>query len=175
MPVIRYAPKDMGRIIGFEGMKQIIADHGVDLTKELADDGWTKPLFQWPFLVVLGRADYAVSIYGAKVSPQSIQGVFAADHRVRRFRLSLDDEGTYDVLRIDLELPEGTALSYDEERRMKERYSQTVLATLLDTNFDYADAYSIHADALVPRIHVHAEGTGPFTMQAGSFKPKSLG
>ncbi len=174
MPVIRYTPKDLGRMIGFAEMQEIVRDHGIDLARSLAEDGWSKPLFQWPFLVVLGRADYAVSIYGAKVSPSTLQDLFAEDPVVKRFRLSTDDDGPYTVLRVDLELPEGVALSMAEENSMAGSYSDAILARLLDVNFDYADAYSIHADALVPRVAFHALGSGPFKEIAGSFKPKAL-
>jgi hypothetical protein len=99
--------------------------------------------------------------------------VFAEAARIRRFRLTTDDDGPYTVLRVDLELPE----SYNpdgEAAGIAEHYSAAVLKKLLDANFDFADAYSIHADAMVPRVALHAQGTGPFEQQAGSFKPKSL-
>jgi hypothetical protein len=104
MPVIRYTPKDFGRLMRYEDMLRLIAGHGIDITQSLAQDGWTKALFQWPFLAVLGRADYAISIYGAKISPQSIQDVFATDARVRRFRLATDEDGSYTVMTVDIEL-----------------------------------------------------------------------
>jgi phenylacetate-CoA ligase len=174
MPVVRYTPKDLGRMMRYDDMLKLLAGHGIDITKSLAQDGWTKPLYKWPFLAVLGRADYAVSIYGAKVSPQSIQDVFAADSRVRRFRLGTDEDGSYTVMTVDLELPPDLVLAGADRIDLANHYSLAILKRLLELNFDYRDAHSIHAEAMVPSVRVHDHGTGPFATQATSFKPKSL-
>ncbi|HET6352437.1 MAG TPA: hypothetical protein VFG89_09985 [Coriobacteriia bacterium] len=174
VPVIRYAPKDSGTLMGYREMLALVEGHGVDIRTELSADGWTKANFQWPFLIIVGRADYAVSIYGAKISPQTLQDVFAADPRVRRFRLRTDETGEYATLIVDLEMPHGLELSEPELETMREYYRDVVHARLVEINFDYADAYSIRPDALTPRIMLHDQDTGPFHAAKSWFKPKAL-
>ena len=49
IPLIRYTPKDAGKIFSWQEMNQILKDNRVDIQKELKKDGWAKPNFQWPF------------------------------------------------------------------------------------------------------------------------------
>ena len=175
MPVIRYSPKDLGRVFSFDEMNAILQGHGIDITCSLAEDGWDKPVFRWPFLMVGTRADYAVSIYGAKVSPNSVQDIFAEDQRVRRFMLTTDLDGDYVTLSVHVELRAGLSPSADEIQDMRDRYARATLERLLELNFDYRDAFAIHAEAMVPRVFVHACEKGPFEAQQDAFKPQTLG
>lgn len=175
MPVVRYSPKDSGRFFGFDEMNSVLRDHGVDIVESLALDGWDKPVFRWPFLMLGQRADDAVSIYGAKVSPISIQDVFAGDERVRGFVLETDGAGEYTRLTLHIELSQGTSLAEEERHVLGDHYAKTVVERLLVVNFDYQDAWSIHADAMTPNVTVHDYARGPFESQKGAFKPKNQG
>ena len=44
------------------------------------------------------------------LAPKHPETYLRPTSRVRRFRLAIDDSGSYDVLHVDLELPEGLQL-----------------------------------------------------------------
>jgi hypothetical protein len=170
MPVVRYSPKDTGRFFAFDEMISILRDHGVDIVESLAEDGWHKPLIRWPFLMLGPRTDHAVSIYGAKISPASVQNIFDGDERVNRFLLKADGAGEYSTLRLHIELPQGTSLPEEERQALGRDYANRVTEHLRMVNFDYKDAWEIHADAMEPKVEVHAFACGPFEPQKGASK-----
>ena len=172
MPVVRYSPKDTGRFFGFDEMNCVLQDHGINLAKALVEHGWHKPVVRWPFLVLGLRADHAVSIYGAKVSVLNIQDIFSADDRVQSFLLMTDSDGEYTTLMLHIELPRDASLPEDERQALSEHYARTVFERLLEVNFDYRDAWHIHADAMTPRVHVHDFASGPFEARKGALKHK---
>lgn len=173
MPVVRYSPKDTGQFLGFDEMCSILRDHGVDIVETLVKDGWNKPVIRWPFLILGLRADRAVSIYGAKISPFAIEDIIAADRRIHSFALLTDGDGEFTTLRLHLELPQDASLAEDERKSLGDLYALKVLERLLEVNFDFRDAWDIHADAMAPKVHVHDYAQGPFEPQKGAFKPKS--
>jgi phenylacetate-coenzyme A ligase PaaK-like adenylate-forming protein len=174
MPAIRHESKDLGTLIPYDTLVSVLQGHGIDIVASAREDGWAKPLFKWPLLALLGRADYAVAIYGAMVSPVSVQEVFAADQRVRRFTLRRDTEGAYTTLWVEIELQRDVTLSEHDRALMADVYSAVILERLLSQNFDFRDAYSIHAEAMVPRVVVHGHGEGYFSEPRGDFKPRMV-
>ncbi len=174
MPAVRYESRDTGALVPFDRTMAVLADRGIDVVAAVREDGWTKPLFKWPLLGLLGRADYAVSIYGAKVTPLSVQEVFATDQRVRRFTLRRDTEGAYTTLWVEIELQRHVDISEHDRALMADVYSTVILERLLSQNFDYRDAHSIHAEAMKPRVIVHECGEGYFSKPRGDFKPRMV-
>jgi phenylacetate-CoA ligase len=174
VPTIRLESKDLGTLIPYDTVMSVLRDHGIDIAVSAREDGWTKPLHKWPLLALFGRADYAVAIYGAMVSPLSVQEVFATDQRVRRFTLRRDTEGAYTTLWVEIELQRDVTTSDHDRAVMADVYSTVILERLLSQNFDFRDAYSIHAEAMVPRVVVHGHGEGYFSQPRGDFKPKMV-
>jgi len=175
MPVVRYSPKDTGSFLGFDEMIELLAGYGIDAASMLAADGWNGPVIRWPFLVLGSRADDAVSIYGAKISPQSIEDLFVADARVSGFALSTVDEGEFSTLRLHIELAEGASLDDRQRLELCENHRRAVLERLLDVNFDYRDAWNMREEAMVPRVELHEHARGPFKPRENSLKPHARG
>ncbi len=163
IPIIRYNIKDIGRVITWKEMMQICKECGVDLSHELKNIGWTKQVFEWPFIVFLNRRDWAVSFFGAKVAPQSIQHLFAHDGRIASFKLATQSPG-YDLrFVVHLELQPGVPTSEEVIHQLTVEYHKHLLEYLLKTNFDFKDAYSINKAILDPLVLVHDYQTGPFS------------
>ena len=162
VPVIRYNIHDVGRVFTWKEMHQILKEEGIDITAELKKCGWTKKPFKWSFIVFTNRKDWAVSFYGAKVAPQSIQHLFMSDPLIYSFRLSSADEAGEMRFVVHIELQPGTELSQEDTTKMVRHYRDLVCTYLQDTNFDYKDAYTINESVLTPLVLLDKYGEGVF-------------
>ena len=72
IPLIRYHIADTGGIISYDEMLQYLMYQGFDPVKELAPQN-NRGIRQLPFVYVFGRANFAVSYYGANIYPENIQ------------------------------------------------------------------------------------------------------
>jgi len=175
IPLIRYTPKDMGNLFSWEEMNQILVKNKINIFQQLEKDGWVKPNFQWPFMTFLGRKDYSISLYGAKISPQMIQYVLGENPLTHSFKISGREEKnlklSFDVF---IELQKNVKISEEEKQRIEAEYSKKILDYLLKTNFDFKDAYSIHKEALTPKVKVYSFREGPFQEEKDRIKPRFI-
>jgi phenylacetate-CoA ligase len=72
IPLVRYNLHDSGKVISYSEMMSLVADLGIRGSYR----------FDWPFLVLSGRTDVAVILYGAKVFPDALARA-AQDDRIR--------------------------------------------------------------------------------------------
>lgn len=98
IPLIRYNLHDSGRVISYREMMSLVADLGVR-------DSYR---FDWPFLVLSGRTDVAVILYGAKVFPGALAAA-AQDERIRHllsgsFLTYSVQKGSEQIFCLDLEM-----------------------------------------------------------------------
>ena len=70
-PLLRYHIADHGGIIGFERMRAALAEHGFDPQLALVQAGLPAAR-HLPFVYVFGRANFAVSFFGANIFPETI-------------------------------------------------------------------------------------------------------
>ncbi|MDD5638868.1 MAG: hypothetical protein PHO28_03115 [Candidatus Pacebacteria bacterium] len=175
IPLIRYNIKDLGKIFSWQEMNEVLKNNGVNIQKELRKDGWTKPNFQWPFLTILGRKDYAISLYGAKISPETIQFIFNQDPKIYNFKLTtsiIDNLNPH--FGIFIELQPSVELSENEKTKMENYYSEKIVNYLLQNNFDFKDAYSINKEVMIPKIKIFPYRKGPFQEDIGHIKLKQV-
>lgn len=163
VPILRYDIHDVGNVISWDEMMGILKTQKIDIRKELAKEGFHKAPFKWPFITFIRRQDWAITFYGAKIAPQSLQTVFAEDSRIYTFKISeYDDNGEFRFT-VNLCMQHGLEIGDKEEQEMKDHYRKSVLNYLTTTNFDFKDAHSIDNKAMNPKILVYPYCEGPFT------------
>jgi len=175
IPLIRYDTGDIGKLFSWEEMNKILEKHRINIKEELKKDGWRKPPFKWPFLTVLGRKDYAISIFGAKISPESIQFLFGKDPKIHSFKItSRDIKNLSPSFTVLVELQPSVELKDVDRQKLQNYYSNKILDHLLKTNFDFKNAYDINKEALTPKIIIYPFRKGPFEEEKDHIKPKLI-
>ncbi len=71
VPLLRYHIADNGGLIAYEDMLRFLAKQGFDPLPGLAHRSW-RGVRRLPFVFVFGRANFAVSYFGANVYPENI-------------------------------------------------------------------------------------------------------
>jgi phenylacetate-CoA ligase len=109
VPIIRYNIMDRGGVIAYDDMLAFLKDIGFNPKKEIPDE---YPIRNMPFVYVFGRANFAVSFFGANVYPENISvgleqpevAVFVTGKFVMQVR---EDEDMNPHLSIIVELAPG--------------------------------------------------------------------
>jgi phenylacetate-CoA ligase len=68
LPLVRYKILDRGGLVPFDRMRTFLADHGFDMTSAAPTDR----VRELPFVFVFGRANFALSFYGANIYPENV-------------------------------------------------------------------------------------------------------
>jgi phenylacetate-CoA ligase len=71
VPLVRYHIADNGGLVPYERMIHVLAEWKFDPIKELGGHGW-RGVHRLPFVFVFGRANFAVSYFGANVYPENV-------------------------------------------------------------------------------------------------------
>lgn len=71
VPLLRYHIADHGGLIAYDEMMRFLTHHGFDPLPGLAGHSW-RGVRHLPFVYVFGRANFAVSYFGANVYPENI-------------------------------------------------------------------------------------------------------
>lgn len=173
-PVIRYNSHDLGNIISYSDMLELLNKYKIDIKKELEKENWHKPLLKWPFITITGRNDSSISIFGAKIAPSGLQPIFSRDERIRSFKLGNKEPGQIDHRYVALvELQPSVNLLEEEKKSLEKYLHDEIKSYLLETNFDYVDAYKIHHKKADPKIIFYNYSQGPFDGEINK-KPKNI-
>jgi len=163
IPLVRYDSKDCGRIITWKEMVKILKKYGISMSDELKKYHWHKPSFKWPFVVLLGRADWAISFFGAMVSPESIKHIMHEYSFIRSYKISAKTlTGQSLQFNVFVELQPYGKIKKSDQGKLSREISQKILSFLVEKNFDFNDAYKIYQKALVPQIKFVEFNTGIF-------------
>jgi len=162
LPVIRYDINDNGYYFGYKETLDIFKQHGIDLKEELKKAGWNKPIFQWPFVTVTGREDWAIAFFGTKIAPESILKIFAKDKRVRSFRFADKDSKNNPRFVINIELEPKVKMTKKQTNEFIAAYHDEILDYLLKSNFDFVQSYNADKKIVDPLLQLHAFSTGMF-------------
>jgi phenylacetate-CoA ligase len=130
IPLVRYAIGDTGGVLGYEAMLAAMHGHG------FRTDGIpSRPL---PFVWVFGRAQHAVSFYGANVFAETVRlGLESPAHAASfsgKFVMECaEDERGDRRLRIDVELARGVA----PDDALAALAARAIEAAILDASSEY--------------------------------------
>jgi phenylacetate-CoA ligase len=139
VPLLRYHIADHGGLIAYDDMMRFLAGQGFDPLPGLAQRSW-RGVRHLPFVYVFGRANFAVSYFGANVYPENIAV------GLEQPQISLWTTGKFVVmakegldrapeLYVAVELAPGVAADADKEKAM----ADSILAQLLRLNSEFAN------------------------------------
>lgn len=175
MPLVRYSPRDIGKVISWIKMREILKKHQVDIQVELKKENFTKPFFKWPFMVFSGRRDWAISFFGAKISPYQLLPIFSKDSKIHGFKIATKEKNDLAFrFVVFLETKPSIKISDEEKIKLEEYYQKRILDLLLKTNLDFEDAYKINKEILTPKVIICPFRKGPFEKEKGRIKPNLI-
>jgi phenylacetate-CoA ligase len=182
-PRIRYNVHDVGGLLPYSRVRQLLAAQGLDIRKlgalpEVAGPRgplpWSSPI-PLPFVYVYGRRDATISVMGANIYPEDIETIVYGDPaltiRLESFLLTglTDATGTP---RPGIMLELGAGETADEAWRA------SLVAQFRDgleaLNADYREALAEFPAAIQPIVTVYPMGEGPFAANAGRIKPRRI-
>jgi phenylacetate-CoA ligase len=75
LPLMRYSIGDHGGVYTFKEMVERCRTHDIDLMKEVKAAGISKHMLELPFVYVYERIDFATTLYGLQIYPETIKEV----------------------------------------------------------------------------------------------------
>ncbi len=156
VPLMRYHIADSGGLIGYDEMLRFLAKHGFDPLPGLAGRAW-RGVRHLPFVYVFGRANFAVSFFGANVYPENIavgleQPEVAAWTTGKFVVMVREGLAAAPELYIAVELAPGVSADAGKERAI----GDSILAQLLRLNSEFAN----YTPAAYRRPRVELKVTG---------------
>lgn len=138
-PLLRYHIADSGGLVGYEAMLRFLARYGFDPRPGLAHRNW-RGVRQLPFVYVFGRANFAVSYFGANVYPENIaigleQPAVAAWTSGKFVVMAKEGIERVPELYVAVELAPGVAA----DRAKEEAMAEAILGQLLRLNSEFAN------------------------------------
>lgn len=126
MPFIRYASGDHGGLLSYDKIREIFADHGVDLEKECRKRGISNFISKLPFVYVYERKNLATTLYGILIYPEYLKPVLL-DKNLNRFltgkftMMQKYDRKHKQYLEINLELKPGVHRRREYEKMILDK------------------------------------------------------
>jgi len=175
-PLVRYNVHDLGGVIKFRDMEEILKNHGYDYIKMIRKKNLSEEvIWQQPFVYCFGRRDDTVIIGGANVYPEQIAPALFNEKvkDIHSFKLSTKfDKEQHQLFYVSLESRGGISYNKKQIEKMQKKYHDLILKQLKKINFDFVDAYRVDPKVADPIIEIFEAGTGPFIEDVGKTKPK---
>jgi phenylacetate-coenzyme A ligase PaaK-like adenylate-forming protein len=133
IPLVRYNLHDRGKVIPYQEMIRFVKELRIQNI-----DGW-----EYPFLVVSGRSDVAVVIYGAKIYPEQLQKAMQ-DTRIRDWlsgsflAWSVESESGQ-LFCLDCELSDSARV---EEPQLSATLASVIQERLIEVSSEYRNSCS---------------------------------
>jgi phenylacetate-CoA ligase len=153
IPLIRYDLKDLGGVKKFSEVFKIAKEFGIDLEKEIDKSGIKDTVWELPFVYVVERADFSISLYGANVYPENIRPVLLHDdfnqHLSGRFYIQVEHLENQDPrFNVHVELKKNVNI----DNVSKENLEISILKNLLKENSEYSIIYQSMGKKVFPNI-----------------------
>ena len=171
-PRIRYNIKDEGGMMTFDGMKERLAKHNIDITE--LERICKYPRWYLPFLYIYGRKDSTVSVMGSNIYPEDVESIVYSDATLARainsFSISLEDDAEGNPRPcFEFELLDMGQSSYVEEK-----LRNTLPLELARLSLDYKKAKEEYPQAVEPIIRTFALNEGPFKDNRSRIKKRYI-
>ena len=170
-PRIRYNIHDVGGTVGFDRMRTMGRDFGLDL--EAGTNGCAP--MRLPFLFVHGRSDSTLSYMGANIYPEDVEQALFSDapasdaDRVGGFCLQIVDlvDGlSRPCVHVEVDDPSDAAIA--------RRLAECVRDRLIANSCDYRTSVAEDPARGALEVRLHLRGTGPFALSADRIKRRYL-
>jgi phenylacetate-CoA ligase len=175
-PLVRYNVHDVGGVIKFREMEEILKARNYDYRALIKKRGLSQDIVsQQPFVYCFGRRDDTVIIGGANIFPEQIApALFNAKVRdIHSFKLTTDsDEKQHQLFYVLLELRIGVTYNRKQIVKLEKKYKNIILRQLKNVNFDFADAYRVDPKVASPIVKIFRSGAGPFVQDKSRTKPR---
>jgi len=153
MPLLNYNLHDHGSIYSFDELISLFESQNIDILQISRK----KKIAVWklPFIVLFGKSDQTVTLYGLNVYPQTIRKALD-DKKISHLvtgRSTISTEYTRkgrQFLNIQIELRE----SVKKDNALKNKIGITVKETLLAENYEYRTLYSKIGETAIPVIEL---------------------
>ncbi len=172
IPLVRYNIHDSGGVLAFDHVMEMLSDFGYEPAQLLSSIGYsTKHVWRLPFFYCYGRSDGTVSVCGALVYPEHVSAALslAKDTAVLGYKSEVATDDSFgQEFHVHLEM-RGDVVEADIPT-MARAYRSVLFDGLQAVNPEYADASKRRARGVVPIVHIHRVGEGPFAADVGTIK-----
>ncbi|KKQ41661.1 MAG: hypothetical protein US60_C0032G0002 [Microgenomates group bacterium GW2011_GWC1_37_8] len=153
LPLVRYDLKDIGGVYGFEELKTLFKDNGVDILKKIKEVGITDTVWNLPFVYVFERNDFMVKFYLCDVYPETIKKALQHPELEKlvtgKFTMMIKfDESKDQYLEINTELK----ADIKETKELKSRVAKIIANQLLKENKGYGEVYKQIGGRAIPHV-----------------------
>lgn len=153
LPLVRYALKDSGGIIGFQDAKDNLSELGYSIESMAKKAGIEDTMWNLPFVYVYERNDLSVSFYAFQIYPETIRRALMVkklhDHLTGKFSMSVDfdDEGQQ-KLTINVELRPNR----EESEKLRVKVRTYIVEYLLSESSEYRETHIMYGERVYPEV-----------------------
>ena len=153
LPFIRYEIGDYGGLLTFEEVKNILAEHGINMGDIITKANIERTVTDWPFIYVYDRIDLATKLYGAIIYPEHVKEGIAHDSLedlvTGKFTMSTkNDRSQNEYLEINVELRPHVEMNETLELKIAERISKVLLLR----NAEHRNNFGVMQNKVSPRV-----------------------
>jgi len=155
IPLIRYNIHDIVTVMPYKKMTNLLKE------QHLYNNAKRQGYFRWkyPFVIVKGRTDVAVTYYSLNIYPENILlglGKRTIQDLVTKNFLIYTREsssGRYETLHIDVELLKKSVSSLKAKT-----IEQSIISSLIDSNIEFRKLHMSLGNAVLPEITLQSKG-----------------
>jgi phenylacetate-CoA ligase len=171
-PRVRYNIKDEGGMLTFDEMKDRLRSHDIDLAQ--LERQCDYPRWYLPFLFIYGRTDSTVSIMGANIYPEDVEGIVYSNSLLARnintFAISVEeDSGGNPRPCFEFEL-----LNVSRKAEIEDALGRVLSVELAQLSRDYKKAKEEYPQSVEPVIRTFTMEEGPFKKNRNRIKKRYI-
>lgn len=157
IPLIRYKVGDQGGVASFDEINSKLKEYGIDLEKEAKKVG-INHLTRLPFVYVLERSDFSVSLYGLNIYPEPIREALLAqpscNYLTGKFTLEIEfDKKQNQIFIINVELIKNTV-----PKAIQKSILKAIIESLEDKNSEYKELRKFLGNRALPKLRFWPKG-----------------
>ncbi len=166
IPLVRYRFHDLGGVISFNTMVELLQEEGVHIMKEARKAKIDKMIIRLPFVYVYGKSDHTIILRGANIYPLEIRIALHAheleDCVTGKYSMTKkEDKRMNEYLEINVELKKGVEPSTE----LKGLTERKIVETLLRKNSEFSYLYALEPKKVMPKIIFTNHGEKEFQLK----------
>ncbi len=152
-PLFRYSIGDRGGVYSFQEIVDLFNNHGIDLLDEADLAGIKQSVFELPFVYVYERIDFATTLYGLQIYPETIKEVLLQpqfnEHVTGRLTLITKyNENQDQYLEVNIELKKNEKKS----KRLETKIKNAIIKNLNENNSEFNELLKFVGERAKPVI-----------------------
>lgn len=151
IPLFKYRIHDAGNIISFSKMVQILNDNGINILKIAKEE--KIEIWKLPFIVLYGKSDQTITIYGLNVYPQTVRTALESYELMDYVTARMTMQTKYNRLRNQyIEIIIELQKNIKPAPELKLLILEIIFKTLIKYNYEYKTLYEKLGEKVKPRI-----------------------